>query len=70
VPDDEDAAATLAKCLRPDGFAAPDENRVNARLSLKIQSDAASRRWCPPLAPTMRAAASRAVMVFDRTKIR
>src|ERR1700716_3146651 len=60
----------LAKCLRLRGAAPGDKNVVDKALKGDFQSDAAARRRCPPRAPTMSAAASRGVKVFDRTKIR
>src|ERR1700687_1982662 len=37
VLDDDDAVATLAKCLRPGGITRCDENRVNANLKMNSE---------------------------------
>src|SRR5487761_2151183 len=53
----------LAKCLRSDGATPPGENRVDK--TLKGQRGAAAAARPPPLAPTISAAASCRVKVFD-----
>jgi hypothetical protein len=63
----------LMKCkggMTPKGGNRFRENIMPKQPSKRIQSDAAASRRCPSPAPTIRAAASRAEKVFDRTKIR
>src|SRR5882672_815508 len=64
---DNHAAMILKKCLRRCDVAPSDENMVDKALRAP-QSEAAARRLGIPLAPTTRAAASRAVKRFECTK--
>ena len=58
----------LEECLRECVLILSDANRVNETLR-SAYSAAETMPACPPLAPTMRAAASRGVKWFDLTKI-